>query len=73
MMLSRDKLLYLHLCQEGVETAEQGAFLSEIACHQLQGYHFARPLDPVELPAYLLAHVPLRQAGAEVPRVAAVG
>ncbi len=32
---------------EGVETAEQADFLSEIGCTKLQGYHFCKPI-PVE-------------------------
>ena len=44
----------------GVETAAQAAFLSEIACHQLQGFHFARPLDSIDLPHYLLSTVPTK-------------
>ncbi|MBY0432069.1 MAG: EAL domain-containing protein, partial [Rhodospirillales bacterium] len=30
---------------EGVETAEQVAFLAERGCHTIQGYYFSRPLD----------------------------
>ncbi|MBJ3783248.1 putative bifunctional diguanylate cyclase/phosphodiesterase [Devosia sediminis] len=48
------KTLKLRITAEGVETAEQAAFLSEIACHQLQGFYFARPLARADLPAYLL-------------------
>ena len=32
---------------EGVETAEQAAFLREIGCTKLQGYHFCKPI-PIE-------------------------
>jgi EAL domain-containing protein (putative c-di-GMP-specific phosphodiesterase class I) len=64
------KTLKLRITAEGVETAEQVAFLSEIACHQLQGYYFARPLASSDLPAYLLSTVarrapaPVREATA---------
>jgi diguanylate cyclase (GGDEF)-like protein/PAS domain S-box-containing protein len=54
---SMAKTLKLRITAEGVETAEQVEFLSEIACHQLQGYYFARPLTPLDLPAYLLSTV----------------
>ena len=54
---SMAKTLKLRITAEGVETAEQVAFLSEIACHQLQGFYFARPLTPLDLPAYLLSTV----------------
>ncbi len=57
---SLGKTLKLRITAEGVETAAQAAFLSEIACHQLQGFHFARPLDSVDLPHYLLSTVPTK-------------
>jgi diguanylate cyclase (GGDEF)-like protein/PAS domain S-box-containing protein len=59
---SMAKTLKLRITAEGVETAEQAAFLSEIACHQLQGFYFARPLEAVDLPAYLLSTVADRPA-----------
>ncbi|MEE9312646.1 MAG: hypothetical protein V3V10_09580, partial [Planctomycetota bacterium] len=39
---------------EGVETIEQVNLLSNVSCHQLQGYYFAKPLQKKNLPAYLL-------------------
>ncbi len=59
---SLGKTLKVTITAEGVETETQAAFLAEIACHQLQGFLFARPLDAVELPHYLLTHVPTRAA-----------
>lgn len=55
---SLGKTLKLKITAEGVETKAQAEFLSEIACHQLQGFYFARPLDAVDLAHYLLTHVP---------------
>ena len=54
---SMAKTLKLRITAEGVETAEQAKFLSEIACHQLQGFYFARPLAAADLPAYLLSTI----------------
>jgi diguanylate cyclase (GGDEF)-like protein/PAS domain S-box-containing protein len=34
---------------EGVETAEHARILTELGCNTLQGFHFARPLNVVEL------------------------
>lgn len=34
---------------EGVETAEQVAFLKDIACAKLQGYYFCKPIPPEEI------------------------
>jgi EAL domain-containing protein (putative c-di-GMP-specific phosphodiesterase class I) len=59
---SLGKTLKVTITAEGVETEAQAEFLAEIACHELQGFLFARPLDAVELPDYLLTHVPTRAA-----------
>jgi len=54
------KTLKLKITAEGVETKEQADFLSGIACHQLQGFYFARPLNAIDLPHYLLTTMPKR-------------
>jgi diguanylate cyclase (GGDEF)-like protein len=36
--------LGLDVVAEGVETAEQAAFLADLGCAKLQGFHFARPM-----------------------------
>ncbi|WP_296510234.1 EAL domain-containing protein [Rhodoferax sp.] len=45
--------LGLNVVAEGVETAEQKAFLSEVGCHTLQGYFIARPLTVEALENWL--------------------
>ena len=37
------KALKLTVVAEGVETAEQAAFLAAVGCDLAQGFHFARP------------------------------
>ncbi|HTN62119.1 MAG TPA: EAL domain-containing protein [Devosia sp.] len=74
---SLGKTLKLKITAEGVETKEQADFLSEIACHQLQGFYFARPLDSIDMPHYLLTSVqtraPLVKAEAEAMLAALAG
>lgn len=41
---------------EGVETDEQVKLLRRFGCEAAQGYHFARPLPPDELVAFLRRH-----------------
>ncbi|WP_249930455.1 EAL domain-containing protein [Pseudoalteromonas sp. S1612] len=41
--------LELYCIAEGVETREQLDFLTNIGCHKLQGYYFARPMSASDL------------------------
>ena len=38
---------------EGVETKEQADFLKSLACDEIQGYYFSRPLSPEALEKFL--------------------
>ena len=51
-ILAIGKALDLHVTAEGVETAEQAAFLKGLGCNSLQGYLFARPMPAEELPTF---------------------
>lgn len=44
-ILAMSKRLELNVVAEGVETAEQLAFLQQHECHRVQGYFFSRPLE----------------------------
>ncbi|HML77799.1 putative bifunctional diguanylate cyclase/phosphodiesterase [Geobacter sulfurreducens] len=48
-------VLNLDVVAEGVETAEQLAFLAALRCDVVQGYHIARPLPPRNLLEFLEA------------------
>lgn len=41
--------LNIETVTEGVETAEQVGFLSEIGCNKMQGYHFCKPISEEEI------------------------
>jgi diguanylate cyclase (GGDEF)-like protein/PAS domain S-box-containing protein len=48
--------LNLQVIAEGVETAEQSAFLRQRGCHLQQGYFFSRPLPAADFARYLGKH-----------------
>jgi EAL domain-containing protein (putative c-di-GMP-specific phosphodiesterase class I) len=52
--------LQLTVTAEGVERAEQAALLRERGCDFLQGFHFAHPLPPEEIPPLFAAGAPPR-------------
>ena len=52
---SLGKTLGIRITAEGVETQEQVNFLRAIACDQLQGFFFAKPLRGDDIPAFLLS------------------
>jgi EAL domain-containing protein (putative c-di-GMP-specific phosphodiesterase class I) len=45
--------LRLKVVAEGVEDAEQAAFLQKLGCDQYQGYYFSRPVDAAGFEAML--------------------
>jgi c-di-GMP phosphodiesterase len=47
------KSLGMQVIAEGVETAEQEAYIISEGCHEGQGYHYSKPLPARELAAYL--------------------
>ena len=47
-ILNLAKALHMNVVAEGVETAEQYAFLKEEKCNEIQGYYFSRPIDAEE-------------------------
>jgi diguanylate cyclase (GGDEF)-like protein/PAS domain S-box-containing protein len=54
---SLGQTLDMRITAEGVETIEQAEFLRTIACHQLQGFYFSKPLTADDLPAFLVENL----------------
>jgi diguanylate cyclase (GGDEF)-like protein len=48
--------LDMRIMAEGVETAPQRAFLSELGCQAYQGFFFSRPVDARQFEAWFNAH-----------------
>jgi EAL domain-containing protein (putative c-di-GMP-specific phosphodiesterase class I) len=51
-IISMAKSLGLQTIAEGVETAEQMAFLREQGCDEVQGYHYSKPLPTAQFEAF---------------------
>ena len=60
-ILGLGRVLGMEVCAEGVETAEQSAWLCEEGCAELQGFLFSRPLEAAELDAFIRATVEAEQ------------
>jgi EAL domain-containing protein (putative c-di-GMP-specific phosphodiesterase class I) len=48
-IISMGKALGMTVVAEGVETAEQEAFLRDHACDEMQGYLYSKPLPPLQM------------------------
>lgn len=55
-IIAMAKTLSLTVVAEGVETAEQAAFLRGISCDQSQGFYFSRPAPAEEVSKFLRDH-----------------
>ena len=47
--------LGMHVCVEGVESAQHAAHARRIGCDEVQGFHFGHPAPAIDLPATILA------------------
>ncbi|MFY9261359.1 MAG: EAL domain-containing protein [Gallionella sp.] len=55
-IINMAKSLGFQTIAEGVETADQLAFLREQGCDEVQGYYFSKPLSTQELAQFVLKH-----------------
>ncbi|MDU7868216.1 MAG: EAL domain-containing protein, partial [Pantoea sp.] len=58
MVISLAQRLNISLVAEGVETAEQAAYLRARGVDHLQGYYYARPMPIGDFPGWLAKHKP---------------
>ena len=58
MIIELAHTLGLEVIAEGVKNEEQAELAREMGCDMAQGYHFAKPLPPEEIPALLSSHTP---------------
>lgn len=56
-VISLGQKLNLRVIAEGVETSEQVSFLRDNNCHEIQGYHFSRPIEPSALENMLRSRI----------------
>ncbi|HEY3486700.1 MAG TPA: EAL domain-containing protein, partial [Gammaproteobacteria bacterium] len=56
-IIAMGKTLSLTVVAEGVETLEQADFLRDRSCDEMQGYYFARPIDPDKLADFVRQYV----------------
>ena len=57
-IIAMARSLGLKIIAEGVETEEQLAILSELGCHEMQGYLYSKPLPPSLLFKFLRVNSP---------------
>lgn len=62
---SLGQTLGVRITAEGVETQEQVNFLRAIACDQLQGYFFAKPLQSEDIAPFLLSRAAKKLGSAD--------
>jgi EAL domain-containing protein (putative c-di-GMP-specific phosphodiesterase class I) len=55
-VIAMGRALSLTVVAEGVETEAQTSFLREHACHEIQGFHFSKPIAADEFAALLRQH-----------------
>ncbi|MGN6650005.1 EAL domain-containing protein [Trinickia sp.] len=58
-VISLGQRLNLSVIAEGVETQAQVDILRENSCHEVQGYHFSKPVAPGEIETMLRATGPM--------------
>ena len=53
IIITLAKTLKADITAEGVETSEQAHFVRDIACDEIQGYYYSRPLPAEALEKFL--------------------
>ena len=66
-MIAMGHRLHVGIVAEGVETAEQAAFLHAHGCDEAQGYHLGRPMPEAAFSIMLQAHLEAQGPAASAP------
>jgi EAL domain-containing protein (putative c-di-GMP-specific phosphodiesterase class I) len=57
VIVAMGKTLSMTVVAAGVETKEQRAYLQDVACDEMQGFYFSKPIAEAEFAAFLRKHL----------------
>lgn len=58
LVVNMGRNLGLEIIAEGVETEKQANIVNQLGCHEVQGYHYGKPMDRSDFESWLLKRTP---------------